>query len=282
MSEKREAILKKAIHLFATDGFHPTSIQDICTISGISKGAFYLHFRSKDELLFKIYEYYYEGLNHKIDEVRRQALHPRESFEQQMTVHFQEVLRHRDFIVMQLQEQELSTNPTIAQFVREMKEQRQKWYIETFAAIYGEEFQPHIYDLSIMLDGITKSYLQTLLDLDSNLDPSTLAQFIRRRIDELAAGKKSPNLFLQMNDRMVGTSNRDSAVHLLEEIRQLLSHITLTEQKREQLLEAISVIEAEFEHDQPRKIIIDGMLRTMDDVEGIEFYCKRLKKVMRV
>lgn len=85
-----------------------------------------------------------------------------------------------------------------------------------------------------------------------------------------------------MNDRMVGTSNRDSAVHLLEEIRQLLSHITLTEQKREQLLEAISVIEAEFEHDQPRKIIIDGMLRTMDDVEGIEFYCKRLKKVMRV
>ncbi|WP_042430973.1 TetR/AcrR family transcriptional regulator [Geomicrobium sp. JCM 19039] len=170
MNEKREAILKKAIHLFATDGFHPTSIQDICTISGISKGAFYLHFRSKDELLFKIYEYYYEGLDHKIDEVRRQVLHPRESFEQQMTVHFQEVLRHRDFIVMQLQEQELSTNPTIAQFVREMKEQRQKWYIETFAALYGEEFQPHIYDLSIMLDGITKSYLQTLLDMDSNLD----------------------------------------------------------------------------------------------------------------
>src|SRR6188474_2457999 len=49
--ETRTKILDSAIQLFSTRGFNAASVDDICEEAGISKGAFYHHFKSK-QLLF--------------------------------------------------------------------------------------------------------------------------------------------------------------------------------------------------------------------------------------
>ncbi|MDJ0403999.1 TetR/AcrR family transcriptional regulator [Rhodococcus erythropolis] len=45
----RDKILAKAAHLFDQHGYSATSVNDICTV-GITKGAVYYHFASKDEI----------------------------------------------------------------------------------------------------------------------------------------------------------------------------------------------------------------------------------------
>lgn len=52
----RERIIEKSIRLFLRKGFNGTSIQDIMDEVGVSKGAFYWHFKSKDGLLETIIE----------------------------------------------------------------------------------------------------------------------------------------------------------------------------------------------------------------------------------
>jgi AcrR family transcriptional regulator len=54
----RERIVEKGIHLFLRTSFKATSIQHITEGLGITKGAFYWHFRSKDELLLTVIEKY--------------------------------------------------------------------------------------------------------------------------------------------------------------------------------------------------------------------------------
>jgi AcrR family transcriptional regulator len=54
----RERIVAKGIHLFLRTSFKATSIQNITDGLGITKGAFYWHFKSKDELLLTIIEKY--------------------------------------------------------------------------------------------------------------------------------------------------------------------------------------------------------------------------------
>ena len=54
----RDLILKKSIGLFLKTSFKATSIQHITDALGITKGAFYWHFRSKDELLLTIIDKY--------------------------------------------------------------------------------------------------------------------------------------------------------------------------------------------------------------------------------
>lgn len=48
---RREEIVDCAARLFAANGYDGTSVNDIIASLGISKGAFYHYFRSKDELL---------------------------------------------------------------------------------------------------------------------------------------------------------------------------------------------------------------------------------------
>lgn len=49
--ERRRQILDAALALFARDGFHQTGMADIVAASGLSRGAVYLYFASKDELI---------------------------------------------------------------------------------------------------------------------------------------------------------------------------------------------------------------------------------------
>ncbi len=50
-SEKRQGLLDAAEKLFCQQGYEKTSVQDILDATGLSKGGFYHHFASKDEVM---------------------------------------------------------------------------------------------------------------------------------------------------------------------------------------------------------------------------------------
>ncbi|MGW4994122.1 TetR/AcrR family transcriptional regulator [Streptomyces mirabilis] len=56
MDARREQILDAARRCFLRDGFHSTSMQDLFTEAGLSSGAVYRHFTSKDEMILAIAE----------------------------------------------------------------------------------------------------------------------------------------------------------------------------------------------------------------------------------
>jgi AcrR family transcriptional regulator len=58
VANMRDRIVDKGIKLFLKTSFKATSIQHITESLGITKGAFYWHFKSKDELLLTIIEKY--------------------------------------------------------------------------------------------------------------------------------------------------------------------------------------------------------------------------------
>ena len=54
----RAAIIKAGLKLFGAKGYHGSSVGDIAKAAGITKGAFYHHFQSKEELLLLIHQEY--------------------------------------------------------------------------------------------------------------------------------------------------------------------------------------------------------------------------------
>ena len=52
--ERRKLIMETALELFATQGYHGTSINNIATKAGISKGLLYNYFSGKEELVIEI------------------------------------------------------------------------------------------------------------------------------------------------------------------------------------------------------------------------------------
>ena len=56
VSDKREAILRSATHVFARKGFFNSKVSDIAAAAGIADGTVYLYFKSKDEILHSIFD----------------------------------------------------------------------------------------------------------------------------------------------------------------------------------------------------------------------------------
>lgn len=50
----KQKIILESLRLFSLKGFLSTAVQDIMTAAGCSKGGFYNHFRSKEELFFAV------------------------------------------------------------------------------------------------------------------------------------------------------------------------------------------------------------------------------------
>lgn len=55
-SQVAEDVIRAAVQLFAARGYANTSVQEIVDAAGVTKGAMYHYFESKDDLLFGIYD----------------------------------------------------------------------------------------------------------------------------------------------------------------------------------------------------------------------------------
>ncbi len=65
--ETRAKIIESAIKLFSNQGFNKASVNDICVEAGISKGAFYHHFKSKQELFIALLDGWLQTIDHAIE-----------------------------------------------------------------------------------------------------------------------------------------------------------------------------------------------------------------------
>jgi len=65
--ETRAKIIESAIKLFSDQGFNKASVNDICVEAGISKGAFYHHFKSKQELFIALLDGWLQAIDHAIE-----------------------------------------------------------------------------------------------------------------------------------------------------------------------------------------------------------------------
>jgi AcrR family transcriptional regulator len=69
---RREQILAAARRCFARDGFHATSMQDLFLESGLSSGAVYRYFASKDDVIIAIAEDNFQDVVELIDSLAKE------------------------------------------------------------------------------------------------------------------------------------------------------------------------------------------------------------------
>ena len=77
--ERRQAFVDAAWRCAATRGYHAMTVDDVCAEAGFSKGAFYVHFASKRDLLAAIIDDDVSSLRRIAESLDRRRLGPTES-----------------------------------------------------------------------------------------------------------------------------------------------------------------------------------------------------------
>ncbi len=68
--ETRKSILEAATHLFSQSGYDATGVAEICQAAGVSKGAFYHHFPTKQAVFMALLNSYLGGIDSGFAQMR--------------------------------------------------------------------------------------------------------------------------------------------------------------------------------------------------------------------
>jgi AcrR family transcriptional regulator len=276
MKEKEKRIIEAAMSLFAKKGVTSTSIQDIVNECGISKGAFYLYFKSKDALLLETFKYHFELIHSKMQSVREEDLEPRALLIKQLSCQFSEINKHKDFIIMQMRENAVPNNPSVAAFIQKMNAEASLLVKNGLASIYGDSINPFIWDMTAILQGMIHSYLKYIIFDKAELDFEALSVFLVNRIDDMVSGlSRSDEEPILSGDELTLFSPCSGISK--EDLLQAISHYK--QKVSGDLLVTLEVLEAEIQEPEPRTAVIQGMLANFsqdsalsDLKENISYY----------
>ncbi|WP_406635918.1 TetR family transcriptional regulator [Amycolatopsis sp. WGS_07] len=81
----RRALVDAALTLFEQDGFHATSVQKIVDTARLTKGAFYYHFETKEDVLHEIHDEFMDFQLRRIREVLADGGAPEQVLRRVMT-----------------------------------------------------------------------------------------------------------------------------------------------------------------------------------------------------
>jgi len=276
VKEKEKAIIEAAIKLYATKGFASTSIQEIVSESGISKGGFYLYFKSKDALLIAILEYYFDYIQKKLEAYEQEQLPPREKFSLQLAALFNTMLEHKEFIIMQSREQAIPLNEEVKELMIRKYYEAQMFYQSSLRAIYGQKADPHLWDLALMLEGFFNSYMKLLIFNPEGFKIDELVEYILRRVDSLVDGLEGEEP-VASEEKVQELINKTKAFFLadaqdIKTILKKMKHAISNLENTEDLNVSLEVLESEVESESPRIPVIQGMLSNFKAEQSLDSF----------
>jgi AcrR family transcriptional regulator len=92
---RRRQLLDRALEVFAAEGFHATSMNDVAVAAGVTKPVLYQHFGSKRDLYLELLDDVGEQLQAAILSAAVGAGGPRQQVEAGFAAYFHHVHRHR-------------------------------------------------------------------------------------------------------------------------------------------------------------------------------------------
>lgn len=292
MDNKKRVIIESAVRLFAEKGFNATSVQEISDQSQMSKGAFYLHFSSKDELLFSIFKFYADSIKEKLNAVLDENLPPRETFIRQVEVQFQETYANREMITMHFTERSMMAKESMKKLFLSQETARQEWLHERFTAMYGEGINPYFYDLAILFTGMIQSFHRLLIIGKVPLDLKQLSEMAVNRLDDMVQGVLKEQGVAILTKEAVDSvfegffkriePPEDQAMESLLRMKAGLADLELDEEKKSELAEAIDLIVAEIKSDEPKVFIIKGMLAHFKGIQQLNKYRRHIADLLNI
>jgi TetR/AcrR family transcriptional regulator, cholesterol catabolism regulator len=130
---RRQAVIGASARVFASKGFHATSIQDLGDVAGLKAGGLYHYIGSKDQLLVAICDELMEPLLGAVREITGAGGSARDQLREVMHTWVEHVERRRDHMLVFQQERHVLAHGKQWQHVRRQRKEFEELLAQLFA-----------------------------------------------------------------------------------------------------------------------------------------------------
>jgi len=256
---KKQLIMEKALELFAKQGFEATSVQQITTHCGISKGSFYLSFKSKDELIIALIDYFLMQITSDVDYKVKNTSAGEELLYKFFFSTFTSLQKHTNFAKILLKEPTQRFNEELLLKFKEYDHLIEQVILSMVERIYGNEINETKYDLIFCIKGFLKIYSELFLFHDFTIDLHLLTQSLVEKTNILATHTTvafiSPEIF-QMYDQPLNEEIRKH--HILDILDKIIDEFEDSIEK-----ESLQLLKQELIEPSLSRAIVKGLLENI-------------------
>ncbi|QOR66822.1 TetR/AcrR family transcriptional regulator [Cytobacillus suaedae] len=256
---KKQLIMEKAIELFATQGFEATSVQQITEHCGISKGAFYLSFKSKDELIIALIDHFMIQIITDIDHMVKKSEDSNEILYKFYYSTYHSFHKHSDFAKMFMKEQTQTFNPEFISRTRYYDSLIDKIILTMIERLYGDSVRETKYDLLFCIKGFMRTYSELFLFYNVTLDLNLLSKSLVEKTNLLAKHTSIPFISKElMKTFELSAFEEVTKEQILEVLEQKLAELTDSIEK-----ESITLLKQHISEPNLSPAMIKGLIENI-------------------
>ncbi len=271
---KKQALKEAAIRLFAEKGYHMTSVQEIALETGVSKGAFYKHFASKEALLIELVKDSHDKMFLKAHSVQFNGiLTGKEILQKRIAIELEQTLQNSSIFFTLFKEFPPEESNEISQMMKEFHIELIEWHKQSLIEAFGPSHG--IWDIVVMFEGMMKEYIYLLVFKQIQVPVDRLALLLTDVLEAMIkrAGSLEPIL---SEEAVLPDKQADDSVRLkqllqnqLESVRQEAEMLAVPEKSKTHTLAALNRLAEEVQKDKPEAYLLEAMLHYLKQQDSL-------------
>ncbi|WP_174612969.1 TetR/AcrR family transcriptional regulator [Virgibacillus ihumii] len=262
MAQRHEELLDAAVQLFQRHGFHATSVADITKACGISKGAFYKHFSSKENMILELLQRYYDDMFREADRFAEGVQQtPLLVLKRKISIELEKSIEYRSFFIALVTDFPPYEKGEISEFLNRIRQTHHQWHRQALLDAFGPQNKAYLNDLTIIMEGIIHSYLMRMVWKGPLLPLDRLGDFIAENLKVIVDhGDALSPMLPDFRDNKSGASVIKS---MEDDLKLLLSELKTESAKTpstEKDIQSIELLVEELEQETPREFLVDALL----------------------
>lgn len=271
--DKRQELMKQATRFFSSKGFHQTSVQEIAHGAGISKGAFYKHFDSKESLFVELLKRYQLDLNSALAAPRfADAADSKQAFTDKLVFEIEKTISDKDFFLMIFKDFPKDESGQMQALLQELRTAQLEITKNMLLEVYGDSAKPFIADLAALFDGMKREFFIYLIFENERLDVNKLAQFIVASMGAIVGNLAHMEPVLSVLPHT--PSPLEEAFAALED------KMRITAEDNEKLLSSLRLLKEEVRKPERQDFLIEALITYLAQEPKLEPELSRLQKLI--
>ena len=291
--DKKNQILMSARDLFLEQGYKSVSVQSIAEKVGISKGAIYLYFKSKEDILLAIFRMLADRVWTEVAAITNHpSWSPREKYRQQIITFYNDILENLQFNQMMLNESGVSLNEDFYHYAREYRYRLQESQEQSLLNIYGDKVSPWLTDIVVSINGVIQELDASILLDGLEIDSERLADFVCQMSDALveAALKSKPKpLFTEKNRSIrndylqeIEDQKKNAISEQYLSLAELAESLQLNGEPSKTLHESLELLKDVLEQSPINKTLAKGLLLNLKEYPELKSERQKMLTLLEI
>lgn len=282
-------LIESGVKLMATQGYHRTSIQQIAEAAGISKGAFYLYFDSKEAFVATAFEYFHTRIRQRIETIQKQNLSPKQSLAQEINVMTESIYQYKNFIIMHIREK-VSIGKHTNHLIQEINWYNFRWLRDHIKTIYGERVNDYLLDCIIQFEGLMSGYFKSIVIDHVNINIDHMGPFLVERLDDLVNGMINKNdtplmssIYRTKLDLMLEDGTKDQKTYdMLFRMKEKIDILSLDQKKKDELHDVVNTVLRKVSEETMQTVVIQGLLVHLQRIPELMALCEQFAEIIQI